>query len=147
MACASPRDPVNSRSEECFLHQRVLVPRWHEETYMRLSHAAAAFATITALGGTALAQTPAPIAASAQNPATTVANAVTGPTYHEGHWLGSGFVGSNFSTNTLDPNNDSPSISFGGSIGYLWGGVAGVELLGDFAPSYRMNNVFLADNP
>ncbi len=58
------------------------------------------------------------------------------------HWVASGFVGSNFGASA-----DSASVDFGGQIGYLWGGVVGAELLGDFAPKFKLNNALLADNP
>ncbi len=58
------------------------------------------------------------------------------------HWIASGFVGSNFGASA-----DSASVDFGGQVGYLWQGIAGAELLGDFGPKFKVNNALLADNP
>ena len=58
------------------------------------------------------------------------------------HWTVAGFVGSNFGKSTLDP-----SVSFGGQLAYLWKGVFGAEALADFAPSFKLDNALLSENP
>jgi hypothetical protein len=58
------------------------------------------------------------------------------------HWLVSGFVGSNFGKSTQDPN-----IAFGGQAGYLWKGIIGGEAIADFAPSFKLTNPALSENP
>src|SRR5438128_1721507 len=63
------------------------------------------------------------------------------------HWTLAGFVGTNFSFKADDPNADHPSFEIGGAISHMWGGVAGAEVLADFAPQFRMNNAFLASSP
>jgi opacity protein-like surface antigen len=60
----------------------------------------------------------------------------------QSHWIASGFVGTNFGDSTFDP-----SVTFGGQIGYLWHGIVGTELLGDFAPTFKLSNALLADDP
>jgi hypothetical protein len=66
---------------------------------------------------------------------------IAGPV--ESHWTVAGFVGSNFGGNAAV----DPSASFGGEIAYLYRGVIGGEAIADFAPSFRLNNVFLSENP
>lgn len=51
----------------------------------------------------------------------------------ESHWLASGFVGSNFANDA-----DEASVDFGGSLGYLWRGVLGVEFQANFAPEFDL---------
>jgi len=58
------------------------------------------------------------------------------------HWLLSGFVGSNFGSSTKDPN-----VNFGGQVAFLWKGVIGGEAVADFAPSFKMDNPALSENP
>ena len=58
------------------------------------------------------------------------------------HWLVSGFVGSNFGKSTIDPN-----VDFGGQVAWLWRGMIGGEAVADFAPSFKMGNAGLAENP
>jgi len=60
----------------------------------------------------------------------------------QSRWLASGFVGSNFGAST-----DSASVDFGAQVGYLWNGVIGAEVLGDFAPKFKINNALFSDNP
>jgi outer membrane protein with beta-barrel domain len=60
----------------------------------------------------------------------------------QSHWTVAGFVGSNFGKSTLDP-----SVAFGGQVGYLWKGMVGGEVLADFAPSFKLDNAILAENP
>ena len=61
----------------------------------------------------------------------------------QSHWVVTGFVGSNFGGNTAV----DPSVAFGGQLAYLWHGVIGGEVIGDFAPSFAINNVGLSENP
>ncbi len=58
------------------------------------------------------------------------------------YWTAAGFVGSNFGARA-----DNASVDFGGQLAYLYKGAIGGELLADFAPSFRINNAFLANNP
>jgi hypothetical protein len=105
-----------------------------------------------ALSGTAIAQTatPQPTAtpassssSAAQTPTSPI---VAGPT--RSHWLASVFAGSNFSTSREDVDIDSgASFDFGGQLGYLWRGIAGVEALADFAPSMDVSTLAFANNP
>jgi len=60
----------------------------------------------------------------------------------QSHWLVSGFVGSNFGQSTTDP-----SVDFGGQVAYLWRGVVGGEAIADFAPSFKIDNAALSENP
>jgi hypothetical protein len=83
----------------------------------------------------AMAQT-APAAVPATAPAP-----IAGPT--QSHWIATGFVGSNFGGNTAV----DPSTSFGGQLAFLWHGVIGGEAIADFAPSFDINSLFLAQNP
>jgi hypothetical protein len=88
------------------------------------------------LSGTAAAQSapPAAVPVAASAP-------IAGPV--QSHWTVTGFVGSNFGGNAAV----DPSTSFGGQIAYLWRGVLGAEGIADFAPSFALNNVFLAEHP
>ncbi len=63
-----------------------------------------------------------------------------GPT--QSHWVVSGFVGGNFGHSTTDP-----SVDFGGQLAYLWHGIVGAEALADFAPSFKLDDLALAENP
>jgi hypothetical protein len=93
---------------------------------------------LSALSGTADAQS------TAASPPAAVPHATParlyGPTEHQ--WIVSGFVGSNFGSSTIDP-----SVDFGGQLAFLWKGVIGAEALADFAPSFRIDNLVLADHP
>jgi hypothetical protein len=60
----------------------------------------------------------------------------------QSHWTIAGFVGSNFGNSTIDP-----SVAFGGQVGYLWRGMVGGEALADFAPSFKLDNTILSENP
>jgi len=86
------------------------------------------------------------VPASAQNAATSAAvqTAAAADLYGpiSSHWVASGFVGSNFGDNSIDS-----SITFGGQIAYLWRGLVGAEALGDFAPSFKIINPLLAEDP
>jgi hypothetical protein len=84
---------------------------------------------------TTTAPPPAP-PATAQSDTTIVNTAL--PT----QWMASGFVGSNFGASTTDP-----SVDFGGQLAVLYRSIVGAELLADFAPSFKINNALLADNP
>jgi len=88
-----------------------------------------------ALPGIALAQSAPPAAVPSAAPPIDV-----GPT--KSHWLLAGFVGSNFGSSATDQ-----SVAFGGQLAYLWKGVAGVETIVDLNPSFRLDNLLLAENP
>src|SRR5262245_56187868 len=97
----------------------------------------------TVIGAFALAL---PAVASAQGTTqttTTTTVQTSGKDYNSSsHWTASGFIGSNFGAAT-----NSASFDFGGQLAYLWGGWAGAEFLADFAPTFKMNNALLSDNP
>lgn len=82
-----------------------------------------------------------PLAASAQIQ-TTVANFDE----RDSHWMASGFVGTNF-----EGDHDDASVDFGGSLGYLWRGVAGAEFQANFAPDFNLepgrSAALLGENP
>jgi hypothetical protein len=85
-----------------------------------------------------------PCAAIAQNtpgPPPATASSHVGTT--QSHWLVSGFVGSNFGGATAT----DPSVDFGGQFGWLWRGVFGGEVLADFAPTFKVDNIALSQNP
>jgi hypothetical protein len=52
----------------------------------------------------------------------------------ESHWVGSGFLGSNFGTDAEEAGFD-----FGGSIGYLWNGAIGAEFQANFSPEFELD--------
>jgi Outer membrane protein beta-barrel domain len=52
-------------------------------------------------------------------------------------WIASGFLGSNFANNA-----DPASLSYGGSIGYLWKKRFGAEADLSFSPSFQLQNKF-----
>ena len=80
--------------------------------------------------------------AAAQTP-----TAPTAAGYTRSSWLASGFVGSNFGTNSDDIGLDSgASLDFGGQVAYLWHGTFGGEFIADFAPNVG-DNVVLASQP
>ena len=56
--------------------------------------------------------------------------------------MASGFVGSNFGGATSDRSAD-----LGGQVAYMWKGVIGAEALADFAPSFKIDNLALAEHP
>jgi len=56
--------------------------------------------------------------------------------------MAAGFIGANYGANTTNTTMD-----FGGQVGYLYHGVVGGEFLADFAPTFQMNNAFLAERP
>ena len=60
----------------------------------------------------------------------------------QSHWIVSGFVGSNFGG-----ASNNASVNFGGQLGYLWKGVLGAEGIADFAPSFKLDNPALNQNP
>ncbi len=57
-------------------------------------------------------------------------------------WVAAGFVGANYGASAANT-----SVDFGGQVGYLYKGIVGGELLADFAPTFEINNAFLADRP
>jgi hypothetical protein len=89
-----------------------------------------------ALPGAAMAQSAPPAAVPSTAPAPSV-----GPI--QSHWVVTGFVGSNFGGNTAA----DLSTAFGGQLAYLWHGVVGAEAIADFSPSFKIDNVFLSENP
>jgi hypothetical protein len=96
-----------------------------------------AAALVAGLSGTAMAQT-----TTTTNPPATVSTRPTNVGETRSHWTAAGFVGSNFGSSA-----DDPSVDYGGQIGWLWHGVIGGEVIGDFAPKFRVDNALLADNP
>ena len=96
---------------------------------------------VTAIIGTpALAAAQTPTQSTAQT--TTQTTAVSSYYPENKNWTVSGFVGSNFGAQA-----SSASVDFGGQLSYLWGGVAGAELIADFAPDFKVSNAFLTNNP
>jgi len=93
------------------------------------------------ISSTARAQDPTP-----QPPAQPTPTAVsTAPVYAGGiedHWTLSGFVGSNFGASATDH-----SLAYGGQIGYLWHGIIGGEVITEFAPTFKIDNVFFIEKP
>lgn len=79
--------------------------------------------------------------AHAEEPATIAQDQFT-VTAQPSQWISSGFIGSNFGASAEDP-----SLDFGGQVAYLWNGIVGGEVIGDFAPSFEINNALLADTP
>ena len=103
---------------------------------MRMSAYVFTAALAAGLPGAAMAQGAPPASVPTAAPAP-----IAGPV--ESHWTVAGFVGSNYGGNAAV----DPSASFGGQIAYLYRGVIGAEAIADFAPSFRLNNVFLSENP
>jgi hypothetical protein len=60
----------------------------------------------------------------------------------DNEWIASGFVGSDFGAKA---NEASPH--YGGSIGYLWRGWLGGELLAASTPDFELTNAFFTDRP
>src|SRR5260370_7540586 len=82
-----------------------------------------------------------PIAAAGQgNPSPAVQNVQNAPPRaasdeRPGHWIGSGFVGSNFG------NNAQPSsMAFGGALAYLFGDRWGAEFDAGITPDFHLQN-------
>ena len=89
-----------------------------------------------------------PAAALAQTSAPPLPSTTTYNTSTENHWLASAFVGSSFNQSSDNPNVlDESGLEFGGQLAYLWGGAVGVEVLADFAPSFKVAPVALNDEP
>lgn len=103
-------------------------------------------AVVAGLSAPAMAQTRSAAAATTQTTTqTNQTNTSTAPNTIGGttsHWIVSGFVGSNFGADA-----ESASVDFGGQLAYLWRGLVGGEMLADFAPDFKINNAFLAENP
>ena len=104
---------------------------------MRLSALVMA-ASLAALPGTVAAQSP------PSPPPATVLPVTPAKLYGitESHWIVTGFVGSNFGSSTTNRSAD-----FGGQVAYMWKGVIGAEALADFAPSFKIDNLALAEHP
>jgi hypothetical protein len=94
-------------------------------------------ALLAGSSGTASAQAPASPPPAGQ---TTTTPDFFGTT--RSYWTAAGFVGTNFRSGGTDH-----SLDFGGEVGYLWRGVAGAELLADFAPAFKLNNALLIEDP
>lgn len=103
---------------------------------MRMSAYVITAVLSAALPGVAIAQSAPPAAVPAAAPPV-----VAGAT--QSHWVVTGFVGSNFGGNTTV----DPSAAFGGQLAYLWRGMVGVEAIADFAPSFKIDNAILSENP
>lgn len=103
---------------------------------MRMS--AYVFAALVAAGMPRVA-----IAQNAAPPAVPPATASSHVGVTQSHWIVSGFVGSNFGGAAAT----DPSVDFGGQLAWLWRGVFGGEVLADFAPSFKIDNVALSENP
>jgi len=89
--------------------------------------------------------TPGTTAAGGQTTTTTSADTTTSGGWFSAqpsHWMAAGFVGANYGASTTNT-----SVDFGGQVGYLYRGVVGGEFLADFAPTFEMNNAFLAERP
>jgi hypothetical protein len=84
------------------------------------------------------AQTPAPTSSTSSADTTSSNFFTTSPS----HWVAAGFVGANYGARTANS-----SVDFGGQAGYLYRGVVGGEFLADFAPTFEINNAFLAERP
>ncbi len=76
-----------------------------------------------------------PIAAAAQT--TGALTTSTPPSSEAQPWYASGFLGSNFANNA-----DPASLSYGGSVGYLWKNKFGAEADLGFSPSFQLQNNF-----
>jgi hypothetical protein len=61
---------------------------------------------------------------------------------YDSFWIGSGYIGSAFGSDAEDT-----TLNFGGSVGYVWGGAAGIEFLAGFNPDFGFvdnnNELFL----
>ena len=102
---------------------------------MRMSAYVIAAVLSAGLPAAARAQSAPPAAVPPTSPAPTAGET-------QSHWTITGFVGSNFGHSTLDP-----SVAFGGQLAFLWRGVIGAEGIADFAPSFKLDNAILTENP
>jgi hypothetical protein len=57
-------------------------------------------------------------------------------------WIASASVGSNFG-----PTEDEATLDYGASIGYLWRGAVGFELLGQATPDFSLDNILFVERP
>lgn len=103
---------------------------------MRMSAYVITAVLSAALSDVAMAQSAPPAAVPSTAPAPGV-----GPI--QSHWVVTGFVGSNVGGNTAV----DPSAAFGGQLAFLWHGVLGAETIADFAPSFKIDNAVLFENP
>jgi hypothetical protein len=60
----------------------------------------------------------------------------------DSRWIASASVGSNFG-----PTEDEATLDYGASIGYLWNGAFGFELLGQATPDFSLDNILFVDRP
>src|SRR5262245_27791826 len=104
---------------------------------MRIRDLAITAAVVVGLSAPALAQTqPAP--------ATTPIPPAGGSGSDAGHWIASGFLGTNFGSGANsnradffgleDFSTSATSATFGGQVAYLGGGIIGGEFLAEFSP-------------
>jgi hypothetical protein len=118
---------------------------------MRIRDLAITAAVVVGLSAPALAQTNQPAPATAIPPA-------GGSSSDAGHWLASGFLGTNFGSGANsdranffgleDFSNSSTSATFGGQIAYLGGGILGGEFLAEFSPrSGNFNDILFERSP
>jgi hypothetical protein len=132
---------------------------------MRLADIVITAAVVAGLSAPALAQdataqalqtTNPPAANPAPVPAPATYNNATYTDYN-GHWVASGFVGTNFATGFSGSSGSNPlgintedsttSINFGGQVAYLWGGWVGVEGLAEFSPSFEIADILFENKP
>jgi hypothetical protein len=100
---------------------------------MRVSGFVITTMLVAGLSGNAMAQS------AANPPVSQTAIPTYGATDNPEGWLASGFVGSSFGGDT-----DDASLEFGGQIAYMWGGIVGAEFLFDWAPTFQVSEVEIA---
>jgi hypothetical protein len=108
---------------------------------------------------------PAVLSAQTTQTTTTQQTTTTTSSYSDEHpsrWIASGFVGSNFSSNsdsqigginspvtvvtstgTTTISSNQASVEYGGQIGYLFSSMVGAEFLADFTPNFHLQNALL----
>jgi hypothetical protein len=65
------------------------------------------------------------------------------------HWVATGFIGSSFSANGDLPflaDTTDGGVTFGGQLAKFWG-YGGLEIISDFAPTFKIQSLALADHP
>jgi hypothetical protein len=66
------------------------------------------------------------------------------------HWTAAGFVGANLDSNAdvaITNTTNRSGVDYGGQVAYLWRGIVGPEFLAGYSPSFKMNNLLLAEDP
>ena len=111
---------------------------------MRTRFFVIAAAVVAGLSGSALAQAP----------STAPANQGADPV---DHWFASAYLGSNFGSagSTALQNlkaveierGSTLSTNFGGEVGYMFGGMIGVELMANTAPNFTLSDTLLQKSP